>query len=414
MPLYDSYCFSRISATISAILSGDALPAIGGNNLPSSIFPDEARKYDHVILILIDGLGWNVVEHLFSEIAAIDLPCEAAKLSKLTSIFPSTTSACLTTLYSGRPVSEHGIYEWTYYDSRLGLNLSPLLNSHAKDAYGSGRRAETLGEVAEQNIHAILPRTALSENLSNRDVEVKVFCPEYISKSTYSATMLRGGTIEGYISFDRGIASLLNGMGTSMARKFTYFYYPKIDGLSHEFGPFAQQTLSEAQGVFRSLRHMLEVLKRQSESSTLVLITSDHGHAPIAPEQTIYLDEVIPDIRSYLRMDKFGAPLIPTGALRDLFLHVREERLEELELRLHRELAGRVEVRRLTPEVIAPLFGAAAPHEVFLRNLGNLLLLPQGSRSVWFRQGMVYECLRGAHGGLSAAEMEIPFFACKI
>ena len=47
--------------------------------------------------------------------------------------FPSTTTAHVTTMHTGRPVGAHGLYEWNVYEPALDAIVTPLLFSYAGD-----------------------------------------------------------------------------------------------------------------------------------------------------------------------------------------------------------------------------------------------------------------------------------------
>ena len=55
------------------------------------------------------------------------------EIEPLRSQFPSTTTAHLTTLYSGLPVEEHGLYEWRCYEPQEGRVIRPLLFAPAHE-----------------------------------------------------------------------------------------------------------------------------------------------------------------------------------------------------------------------------------------------------------------------------------------
>ena len=78
-----------------------------------------ASHYDAVVLFLIDGFGWRFFEK-FQEMPFFQQTARTGTVTKLTSQFPSTTAAQLTTIHTGMPVGEHGIFEWYYFDPVAG------------------------------------------------------------------------------------------------------------------------------------------------------------------------------------------------------------------------------------------------------------------------------------------------------
>ena len=53
--------------------------------------------------------------------------CSGCEIEPVASQFPSTTTAHLTTLSTGLPVEQHGLYEWRCYEPSLGVVIRPLL-----------------------------------------------------------------------------------------------------------------------------------------------------------------------------------------------------------------------------------------------------------------------------------------------
>ena len=89
-------------------------------------------KYDAVVLFLVDGFGWRFFEK-FQEMPFLKRLTTNGKVEKLTSQFPSTTAAHLTTIHTGLPVGQSGVFEWFYYEPLLDRVIAPLLFSYAGD-----------------------------------------------------------------------------------------------------------------------------------------------------------------------------------------------------------------------------------------------------------------------------------------
>jgi predicted AlkP superfamily pyrophosphatase or phosphodiesterase len=86
--------------------------------------------YEAVFLFVVDGFGWRFLE-AFQDAPFLQWAEREGSITKLTSQFPSTTAAHLTTLHTGMPVGEHGIFEWIYYEPSLDTLIAPLLFSFA-------------------------------------------------------------------------------------------------------------------------------------------------------------------------------------------------------------------------------------------------------------------------------------------
>ena len=83
-----------------------------------------------MVLFLIDGFGWRFFEK-FQDAPFLQQTTRTGTVTKLTSQFPSTTAAHITTIHTGMPVGEHGIFEWYYYEPTLDRVIAPLLYSFA-------------------------------------------------------------------------------------------------------------------------------------------------------------------------------------------------------------------------------------------------------------------------------------------
>ena len=57
-PLYESYCFGNIPSTVEKILTSSS----NGTLLPSDTLPTDFSKYRNIIVILVDAMGWNLIE----------------------------------------------------------------------------------------------------------------------------------------------------------------------------------------------------------------------------------------------------------------------------------------------------------------------------------------------------------------
>ena len=88
---------------MEALLTGESW----NFSLPISCFGGSKETYDQVILLFLDGFGWKLFErHL--EHPFLRRFMEKGVVSKITSQFPSTTSAQVTTIHTGQEVGQTG------------------------------------------------------------------------------------------------------------------------------------------------------------------------------------------------------------------------------------------------------------------------------------------------------------------
>ena len=158
---------------------------------------------------------------------------------------------------------------------------------------------------------------------------------------------------------------------------------------------------------FTALEEFYQNLPRKKIALT---VTADHGMTAIDPKTTVYLNQEIPSLASYLKCTKQGEPIVPAGSSRDFFLYVKEESLSEVEALLNRHLKDRAIVVRTQDLISANMFGSQPVSPEFLSRVGNLVILPCQNESVWwYEKGKFEQKFFAMHGGLSRDEMESIF-----
>jgi hypothetical protein len=163
-PLYDSYGFAQIPQTIRACLAGDQRKGV-----PFGPRDDLYQQYDAVILFFIDAFGWRFFEQYHERSPFLKRFVDEGLVCKLTTQFPSTTAAHVTTIHTGMPVGQSGVYEWYYYEPTLDTLIAPLLFSFAGD-----RPRDTLARAGVDPA-TLYPKQTLYQDL--RQYGVVCFLP---------------------------------------------------------------------------------------------------------------------------------------------------------------------------------------------------------------------------------------------
>lgn len=398
-PAYGGRCFADIPGAVVRLLTGD-----GEGGLDRDVLGDLDRRWTRVALVLVDAFGWSCAER-HAEHPFLRRVAAEGRLARLTSQFPSTTSAHMTTLHSGLPVGETGIYEWFQLEPALDRVIAPLLFSYAGDDERETLRASDLDP------DTLYPATTVYERLAARGVSSSAVQHAAIAGTTFSRATLRGATVR---PFEDGagwaprVAAALREPG---GPAYVVAYVDDVDATGHVHGPESDAHVAAARGVLDTLETLAQALPADGE--TLLLVTADHGQVQVDPETTVFVNESLPELARHLRGGDDGRPLAPAGSARDLFLHVLPGHLDDAEWLLEDLLGDTAEVR-LTGELVAEgVFGAAGPR--LRERIGDLVVLPGPGGTVWWREPGRFDMLfRGHHGGLSPAEMLIPLAALPI
>jgi hypothetical protein len=206
-------------------------------------------------------------------------------VTPLTSQFPSTTTANVSSVHFGLPVHEHGLYEWNILEPALGEIICPL----RFNASGAEEEGTLVGRLDPS---VLAPGPTFYESLA---VPCIVAQPFRLAGS-FSAVATRGARVIGFRR--RG-----------------------------EFAVASRRSLDELWDAMEALR------------AVTVLITADHGQVDVAPDRVDYLDDLWPGLPALLSQPR------PAGSSRDVFLHVHAEHVVTVIDELSARLDGRAEVR---------------------------------------------------------------------
>jgi hypothetical protein len=376
----------------------------GFANLPTHIREIlVSRKYEAVVLFLIDGFGWRFFDK-YQESPFLKFVSHVGSATKLISQFPSTTAAHLTTLHTGMPVGEHGIFEWIYYEATLDAVIAPLLFSFA----GTPER-DTLKPTGmkPQNLY---PATTLYRSLKKQRIASTIFQHREYTPSTFSNSVFSGATARSYRSLPEALVTLSQALSASKAPAYFVLYYDRIDAVSHEYGPGSTQTEAEILVFLLTMEEILLKAQAAIPKKTLFILTADHGQVETDPLTTIFInrEENFAGIEKFFRTDRQGKPIVPAGSARDFFLYIKGGLVEEAQAFLIPRLEGRAEVRKVAELMKEGFFGPILD-PAFRARAGDLVILPYRGETVWWYEKNKFEQrFRGHHGGLTKEEMEIP------
>jgi len=396
-PSYEKYCFSNIPSTLLRLFK---------IKTKRPLLPDELYKVENpekILVFLIDGLGYDQWLKYSKEYQLFKTINHKGFVSPITTVFPSTTAATITTINTGLTPQEHALPEWYVYFKEVGkvivtLPFTPI-----------GEKGQD--KLAEKGIDpSILYKgRTIYQNIKRAGIKSFAFVHESYARSCYSKLVYKGSNVIPFINISDLFVRVRKTVEKEKGPAYFYVYYGVLDAIEHEYGPYTEEYHAEISMLsFMFKKEFLEKLNRKSAKETFFILTGDHGQVNILPEETVYLNKY-KKLVGMLQTDK-NEVIPPTGGPRDIFLHIKPERLEEAYSFLIEKFEDKAKVVKTSEAVENGLFGIGKPKREFLERVGNLLVLPYKNYTVWWKyfKGKNLTLL-GHHGGLSKSEMLVPF-----
>lgn len=357
-------------------------------------------NYDAVVLFLIDGFGWRFFER-FQDAPFLKRLARQGKIEKLTSQFPSTTAAHITTIHTGLPVGVSGVYEWYYYEPQLDQIIAPLLFSLA----GTKER-DTLKSMGVKPA-SLYPRGIFYPALKKKGVDSYLFGMREYTPSTYSSVIMAGLEQYAFKTFSEALVNLNLLLEKQTRPTYIHLYFDKLDSICHEYGPTSPQMEAEIETFLLIMEHYFDRIFN-TKKRVLFLMTADHGQVEVDPQTTVFLnrDMRFSGIERFLKTNRYRQLLVPAGSARDMFLHVKDDFVDDAQTFLTPRLEGKADVVKTEYLMKEGYFGPQVSSRLRER-VGNLVILPYRYESVWWYEKDKFEQrFYGHHGGLTPQEME--------
>ena len=263
-----------------------------------------SKKYQNIVFIILDGLG----EHILKNISPNGFFVQN-ELDCITSVFPSTTTAALTTYYSGKPPYETGWIAWSQYFKEYGRSIDML--SH-KESY----TGESIKDPVLDVFKTIVNYEPVFERIEKASPNVKAYeiMPSYAERK--SKRTLTADTVDELIDNIELLCENPND-------KFIMAYCDNPDSILHKFGTDSL----EAKDFVLNIETLLQQMCDNLSDDTLVIISADHGHLNIENPHSI-LD--FPELLECLYMPVSLESRCVTFWVKDEMKQIFEERFNNL------------------------------------------------------------------------------------
>jgi predicted AlkP superfamily pyrophosphatase or phosphodiesterase len=396
-PRYDGRSIANIPAAVAEMLH---VPFNGLPPLAGELWQTVAAGAKRVVLLTLDAFGQNLLEAERPQLAG--LINKAGVVGQLTSVFPSTTVAALSSMWTGVAPAQHGMLGLTMFLSDYSTAAQMLTFA---PAVGSYRNALAEAGLEPENF---LHWPGLAEQLARYGVPTYSFKGREIIDSALSKMHGRGLTADhGAISF----ADMLAQLGQLLEEKageplFAFAYWPVIDTLSHFRLWDGAATRAEIRALFQQIEYeFLNHLSARARQDTVFFITADHGQTAL-PHHILLEDH--PQLLDMLFMR-------PTGEWRVNYLYARHGRTDDLLHYLHTHFSHAVFAVRGEEALAAGLFGVGAVTAVTPERIGDVVAIMRGGYVLLSQshQKKVRE-FKSGHGSLTQAEMVTPWLGFRL
>ena len=335
------------------------------------------KKYKNVVFIILDGMG----EHILNKLSPNGF-FNNNKFEIITSVYPSTTTAALTTYYSGKPPYETGWIAWSQYFKEYGRALDML--SH-KESY----KGESIQGAKINVFEELVNYTTIFEQIEQGSSNVKAYelMPSYSDRR--SKRSIRADSTQEIIE---NIEMLCK----TPDEKFILAYCDNPDGLLHKFGVDSNETKSFIQETEKQIKEMCEKL----DEDTIVIISADHGHKDIEKAYTI-LD--YPEIQECLILP-------PSLESRAVAFWVKEDMKKQFEERFKKVFGDEFLLMTKNEFLDKHFLGYGKKHQKIEDFIGNYLAISTAGSIIrletFLAEGKPIK--KSTHCGLTKEEMEVP------
>ena len=344
----------------------------------------DLKKYKNIILIVIDGLGYNFLEKHKMSFLHKNLK------SKLSSTFPSTT-ACANTVYNvGYPPQQSALTGWDMNLKEIGsvITILPFV------PYFGG------SVLTNSNLD-------VSDFLDIKSFHKGFNCncysllDKFIANSSFSNYTLSNTKVvptDNYNDVFKKIEYLINTGNNN--RQYIHAYFYELDDLSHRFGVKSDKVKE----IFNIFDNKIKELRfKLKNTNTKIIVVADHGLIDTTRKSSLFLSDFT-DLKACLTTSLSGEPRI-----RHCF--VRPDKVKEFKHIIKTKLDQYCWCFKGTYLIKNNFFGLGVSHKKLYDRVGDYVLIFKENYVLYDdlpNSNPKKKLIKGMHGGVSVEEMFVP------
>jgi predicted AlkP superfamily pyrophosphatase or phosphodiesterase len=344
----------------------NVVPALfGGFTEPPSWFPAAAFSARQVVMLVLDGLGWEQMAHRRSLTPSL----HAMTGGPISTVVPTTTATAMTSITTGLSPGQHGVIGY-----RMAIDDEVLNVLRWSTPKGDARRSIRPTDIQKAApFHGERPPIVTRADFSG---------------GGFSAAHLDGVRFHGY----RTAATMVHEIRTLVraGEPFVFAYYDGLDKVSHEYG-LRDHFDAEIEWCDRLVAEIINLLP----PGGVLVITADHGQVHTGD----HVVELPASVLEHVAMQ--------SGEARFRWLHARPGRHGALLDAARDALADQAWVRSKGELIDEEWFGPTVTASASKR-LGDVALVAKGNVAFEDPADTGPYHLIGRHGSLTEAEVLVP------
>ena len=325
------------------------------------------KEYQTVVLLVLDGMGVDMLEHNLSEKSFL----RKQMVAEISSVFPPTTTAATTSIYTGLTPQEHGWAGWQCYFKEYKRNIEPFLK---RDFY-TGKSLDV--DVGKE----FLSHKKLFEQINEQG-----------KYKAYGVARFWGGY---NVETMNDVCNKIVELSKEKDKKFILAYYKEPDSVMHHTGCYSDKTKTKIKSLDRHVETLAQKLK-----NALLVVTADHGLIDISEDVRL---EKIKEIDDCLRLPPAIEP-------RAVAFYVKEDKKEQFEREFNKRFGNDFILLSSDEYIKQGYAGEGKIHPKFREFLGDYMALATGNRILQYQIPNVLDSVefKAHHAGLTQKEMIVP------
>ena len=334
--------------------------------------------YKNVVLIILDGLGADMLK----KNSDTDSLLREHQAAKLTSVFPSSTAAAMTSYYTGVSPNEHAWIGRSLYFKEFNSTIDIATNQDSYTQIPFMRSGAASFVMPYETIFKDIKKSILG------NVQPFTIMPKRINLNESGIFHKTAG------DFARG-CELIKKICETRQNTFTFFQWDEPSLTAAKYGCYSPETAE----IIKSINSELSLLTKDL-TDTLFIISSDHGMIDLEDEVLLHQ---IPEL-----CECFTIPPFCEG--RAMTFYIKYDKRADFERLFQNYFAGDFILLPKRDILGKEILGTGRTHPKISDFIGDYMACAIGTKTLCHRilNAKPRKMYLAGHGGFTDLEMEIP------